>query len=398
MTHETVPSEAGGPPRIEYELTEKGDQEYFALLRRALADREPSLDVLAAAVGLIEDLPREEALQMLRARARAMDEWRSSITAHLPPDTDLDTWGPVGEVLSLWLSTADYRARWTDRLIRRLEGGAFAMAGEEPHLPEYRVARTDYDPPDSETEIPMANEIMVPLLPCRSIDEIVEFYTMLGLHQTYYQLRPNPCVGLKRDDIQLQFFGMPDFKARGLVRELPGHRARHRGAVQELRRRHAQGPRQAPRFRHPPDDPAPQAQERRRPLRVHASIDPGGNWIRIFAATAAARTSTGTCPGQARRDPAERRRDGRFEGRRRRQAARILDGALDRHGDAASATDLVEALAYRAELALRADDTAAAATAIARARAITLSDAERDNLARRLPAWTTSRPSSSTRR
>ncbi len=132
VAHETVPSEAGGPPRIEYELTEKGEHEYIALLRGALADREPSLDVLASAVGLIEDLPREEALEMLRTRAESLKEWRSSITAHLPPDTDLDTWGPVGEVLFLWLSAADSHAQWTDRLIRRLEGGAFAMAAEEP--------------------------------------------------------------------------------------------------------------------------------------------------------------------------------------------------------------------------------------------------------------------------
>ena len=132
VAHETVPSKAGGPPRIEYELTHAGQHEYLGLLRRALADREPSLDVLGAAVGLIEDLPREEALRMLRTRAGVLQEWRSSITSHVPPGTDLESWGAVGEVLLLWLSTADFHARWTDRLIRRLEGGAFAMAGEEP--------------------------------------------------------------------------------------------------------------------------------------------------------------------------------------------------------------------------------------------------------------------------
>lgn len=130
VTHETVPSEAGGPPRIEYQLTEQGDEEYFALLRRALSVSQPSLDVLAAAVGLIEDLPRDQALQMLRERARAMDQWRESIVTHVPQGTDLDTWGPVGEVLSLWLTTADYGADWTHRLIRRLEAGAFTMAGD----------------------------------------------------------------------------------------------------------------------------------------------------------------------------------------------------------------------------------------------------------------------------
>ncbi len=86
--------------------------------------------MLGAAVGLIEDLPRERALELLRERARAMREWRASITAYLPDGTDLATWGPVGEVLSLWLSAADAGAQWTDQMIRRLEEGAFTMAGE----------------------------------------------------------------------------------------------------------------------------------------------------------------------------------------------------------------------------------------------------------------------------
>lgn len=132
VTHETVPSQAGGPPRIEYELTADGEQEYLTLLSRALADRQPALDVLGAAVGLIEDLPREHALRMLRERAHAMREWRTSVTSHLPADTDLDTWGPIGEVLSLWLTTADTGTEWTRRLIRRLEAGEFTMAGEGP--------------------------------------------------------------------------------------------------------------------------------------------------------------------------------------------------------------------------------------------------------------------------
>ncbi len=135
LTHETdpsKPSKAGGPPRIEYELSAAGEREYLTLLGQALADRDPGLDVLGAAVGLIEDLPREEALRLLAERARAMREWRASITAHLPAQTDLDTWGPVGEVLGLWLTTADTGAQWTDRLIRRLEQGAFTMAGEHP--------------------------------------------------------------------------------------------------------------------------------------------------------------------------------------------------------------------------------------------------------------------------
>ncbi|GIH26184.1 transcriptional regulator [Acrocarpospora phusangensis] len=130
LAHESTPSEAGGPPRLEYEITAEGDEAYFRLLRKALSSRDPSLDQLAAAVGLIDDLPRAEAVDLLRRRAKAMDQWRDSITSHLPPDADLETWGPVGAVIGLWLHTADSRTAWTHQLIRRLEQGAFRMAGD----------------------------------------------------------------------------------------------------------------------------------------------------------------------------------------------------------------------------------------------------------------------------
>lgn len=63
------------------------------------------------------------------------------------------------------------------------------------------------------------------------------------------------------------------------------------------------------------------------------------------------------------------------------RAAQILDGALARNAATASATDLVEALVYRAELALRLDDPAAAAHALNQARGVPLSEAERAGLA-----------------
>ncbi|MGH9158516.1 MAG: PadR family transcriptional regulator [Vicinamibacteraceae bacterium] len=122
------PSVAGGPPRVEYEVTTRGEDEYFALLRNALSSREPRLDLLAAAVGLIDDLPRAQAIGLLRKRAQAMDTWRANIAAHLPSDTNVVSWGPVGEVITLWLHTTDSRAEWTQRVIERLEGAAVRPA------------------------------------------------------------------------------------------------------------------------------------------------------------------------------------------------------------------------------------------------------------------------------
>jgi len=115
---------------MEYELTEEGERAYLDLLREALSSRDPRLDLLAAAVGLIDDLPRAQAIELLCRRAKAMDEWREGIAEHLPPDADLETRGPVGKVIGLWLYTAASRAEWTHRLIRRLEDGAFRMAGD----------------------------------------------------------------------------------------------------------------------------------------------------------------------------------------------------------------------------------------------------------------------------
>jgi catechol 2,3-dioxygenase-like lactoylglutathione lyase family enzyme len=57
----------------------------------------------------------------------------------------------------------------------------------------------------------VANELTVPALPCRSIDEIEAFYTALGFTRTYRRVRPNPYLALRWEDIELHFFGIPDF-------------------------------------------------------------------------------------------------------------------------------------------------------------------------------------------
>ncbi|SEF18151.1 hypothetical protein [Jiangella alba] len=223
----------------------------------------------------------------------------------------------------------------------------------------------------------MADEITVPVLPCRSIDEIDAFYTMLGFTRTYYQTRPNPFIALQRDDLRLQFFGMPDFVPEDsygtCVVLVPDTAALFEAFAAAMRAAHGKVlvsgiPRMTrPRLR--------KNAEGRTGFSV---IDPGGNWIRIMAA------DTG---------PDDDAASGRLTATLRSavvmgdshglhvRAAEILDAGLLRHRAAARTAEVVEALAYRAELALRADDTAAAAAAVAEARALPLTDAERDALA-----------------
>ncbi|MEU5642921.1 PadR family transcriptional regulator [Streptomyces milbemycinicus] len=131
VAHDVAPSTVGGPPRTEYELTDAGEEEYFRLLREALVRHDQKIDELTAGVGFIVDLPRAEAISLLKERVAALEEWRAAVTAHwMPPEATPDAWGHIGEIMKLWVHSADSGAQWTRGLIDRLEGGAYVMAGE----------------------------------------------------------------------------------------------------------------------------------------------------------------------------------------------------------------------------------------------------------------------------
>ncbi|MZG01542.1 PadR family transcriptional regulator [Streptomyces sp. SID5614] len=130
LAHETAPSTAGGPPRTEYEVTEKGLDEYRALLRDAIRSYDRNMDVLSAAVGFIVDLPREEAVALLKERIEGIREWREAVTEYYTPEEGPESLGHIGEIMNLWVHSADRGAEWTRGLIARIEGGAYTFAGE----------------------------------------------------------------------------------------------------------------------------------------------------------------------------------------------------------------------------------------------------------------------------
>ncbi|MEV6109686.1 PadR family transcriptional regulator [Streptomyces sp. NPDC051940] len=127
--HDVAPSTAGGPPRVEYELTPEGDAEYFALLRESLRRHDQKIDYLTAGVGFVVDLPRAEAIALLKERVQAMEGWRGAVREHYSPQGDED-YGHIGEIMRLWLHSAESGIEWTRGLIDRLEAGAYVMAGE----------------------------------------------------------------------------------------------------------------------------------------------------------------------------------------------------------------------------------------------------------------------------
>ncbi|MFC5723765.1 PadR family transcriptional regulator [Streptomyces gamaensis] len=129
LAHDTAPSEAGGPPRTEYELTGAGEREYFRLLREALTTPGQKVDVLTAAVGFLVDLPRAEAIALLKQRVAALAAWREEIRKNWTPGEDED-WGHIGEIVGLWTHTAHSGEEWARGLVERLENGAYVMADE----------------------------------------------------------------------------------------------------------------------------------------------------------------------------------------------------------------------------------------------------------------------------
>lgn len=130
LAHEIAPSTAGGPPRTEYELTEAGEDAYLELLRASLRAHDQRIDVLTAGVGLIVDLPRDEAVALLRERVLALERWHTEVERHWSPQSPPSEWGHIGEIMRLWMHNSVSSVEWTRGLIERLEDGAYVMAGE----------------------------------------------------------------------------------------------------------------------------------------------------------------------------------------------------------------------------------------------------------------------------
>lgn len=195
--------------------------------------------------------------------------------------------------------------------------------------------------------------IAIPILPCASIDDMLTFYSALGFRRTYRQTRPNPYLAMSLDDIELHFFGMPDFDPANSYGTCGLQVPDTCDSAPRLLRRTAGDLREGSSVRHPADDQAAAPQECRRSVRVHSDrpgreLDPqlsreGEGVSRVVGRDRDTRTR-----------PGERRRP-RRQSRRRGQAAKILDGALARTTDA-STRESVEALAYRTELAVTLQD------------------------------------------
>lgn len=167
----------------------------------------------------------------------------------------------------------------------------------------------------------MANELTIPLLPCPSIDEIASFYEMLGFEITYRQTRPNPHVAVRREDLNLHFFGMDGYDPAQsystclvIVADTGGLFEAFAAGMRSVHGKLLVSgiPRMTrPRLRN----------DRYTGFTV---VDPGGNWIRIHSAAQEPEARTKLARAM---ENAARQADARGD---ERQGLKILEGALKR--------------------------------------------------------------------
>jgi catechol 2,3-dioxygenase-like lactoylglutathione lyase family enzyme len=215
-------------------------------------------------------------------------------------------------------------------------------------------------------------ERTIPILPCRSIDENLDFYRALGFEVTFQQTRPNPYAVVARGDIELHFFAMKTYQPTEsystcyiTTTDVDGlYDAFRRGLQAALGKVPTRGlPRIGP------------VKNMSYGVRQFLVTDPGGNTLRIgqpiadsFGHTEAPHERfaralhTAALLGDSKGDhPA---------------AAKLLDRILASEATR-SATEQVQALVLRADMAIRMDDRARAERLLGDARKIQLTSEDR---------------------
>ncbi|MGW0608974.1 bleomycin resistance protein [Streptomyces sp. NPDC002788] len=217
-------------------------------------------------------------------------------------------------------------------------------------------------------------EKTIPILPCRTLQPVVDFYTALGFEVTYEQRSPNPYAVVVRGGIELQFFAMKHYEPTGsistcyvLTDDVDGlYEAFRAGLKAAYGRIPTRGlPRVGP------------VKDMSYGVRQFLLTDPGGNCVRVGQRTSEERRH-GPAPEEtfARAlHHASLLADSKGDAA---GAAKVVDRVLRLTGETPTRVQLLQLLVLRADVAGRLGDEEAAATALARAAALDLTGAERE--------------------
>ena len=218
------------------------------------------------------------------------------------------------------------------------------------------------------------------MLPCADIDELAAFWTALGLRVTYRQVRPNPYLALRRNAIDLHYYGLegfdPDQSHSTCSIVVPDTAPLHELFATGLASRYGRVP-----LRGVPRMTRPRQRANNAGLSGFSVVDPAGNWIRVSRQpddqhqprSVDDRTewvSAGGGPLARAVENAVVVADSHGDVV---QAQRILAGAMERHPEAPVA-ERASAWAFLAELRVRLDDQAGAEEAASEVAKLAHSD------------------------
>ncbi|MBP5899440.1 VOC family protein [Streptomyces scabiei] len=218
-------------------------------------------------------------------------------------------------------------------------------------------------------------EKTIPILPCRTLQPVLDFYEALGFEVTLQQRSPNPYAVVERGEVELQFFGLKSFDPASsfstcyvVTDDVDGLYTAFRAGLKETYGRiPTRGlPRLGP------------LKDMSYGMRQFLMTDPGGNCIRVGQPTStdqsyrpapketfARALHHASLLADSKDDPAA--------------AARVIDRvlALD---DRPAPPQLLRLLVLRGDIAVRLGDEETAAAVLERAGAVPLADGQRDTV------------------
>ncbi|OKI86029.1 bleomycin resistance protein [Streptomyces sp. CB02414] len=218
-------------------------------------------------------------------------------------------------------------------------------------------------------------EKTIPILPCRTLQPVLDFYTALGFEVTYRQNSPNPYAVVERGGIELQFFALKAHEPAAslgtcyvLTDDVDGLHASFRAGLKAAYGRiPTRGlPRIGP------------LRDMSYGVRQFLMTDPGGNCVRVGQPSGGPRHRSAPEETFARalhhallladskEDPAG--------------AAKVVDRVLRLEDERPTPAQLLRLLVLRADVAGRLGDEEAKASVLARAAAVRLTAGERESV------------------
>ncbi|GGR46547.1 bleomycin resistance protein [Streptomyces roseolus] len=216
-------------------------------------------------------------------------------------------------------------------------------------------------------------ERTIPILPCRTLRPVLDFYAALGFEVTFLQKSPNPYAAVARGSLELQFFGVGHHDPATTMStcyvvtdDVDGLHAAFRAGLKEA-------------YGRIPTRGLPRLGALRDTsfgMRQFLLTDPGGNCLRVGqriredlhhapapGGTFARALHHAALLADSKEDLAG--------------AARIVERALGRDDERPAPVELLRLLVLRADLARRLGDEDLAAAALAEAGAVPLTGEER---------------------